>query len=305
MYERKQAGRGMQAWGAAVAVALSLVASANAAQPQYGGVLRAAFDGDPQCIDPQQPGNNTALNVGRQIADSLTDQRPDTGEIVPWLAQSWSVTDNNQVFTFVLREGATFSDGSPVDADAVRANLEGIVKLGARATLASTYLAGLKEITVADKHTVKIVFDRPNAQFLQATSTMSLGLLSKATLALTPEQRCQGQLAGSGPFVIDSFVHNQHVKLKRRDDYAWASALAGHAGKAYLEGIDFRVIPEAGVRNGSLLSRQIDVNTSVMPQDEAVLEAQKFPVLARGNPGVVYSLYPNESVAVAKDIAVR
>jgi ABC-type transport system substrate-binding protein len=106
-----------------------------APQPRDGGVLRVAIDTDPQCLDPQQAGNNNSLNIGRQITDSLTDQRPDTGELVPWLATHWEVSEDNTAFTFHLREGATFSDGAPIDAAAVRADLEGIVKLGARASL--------------------------------------------------------------------------------------------------------------------------------------------------------------------------
>ena len=165
--------------GAALcAAAFALLGSeAHGAQPQYGGILKVALEGDPLCVDPQQPGNNTALNIGRQITDSLTDQDPETGNIVPWLATSWKSEDDNRRFTFVLRDGATFADGSPLDADAVKANFDGIVKMGARASLASTYLAGLDRIDTPDPRTVVIVFKQPNAQFLQATSTMSMGLL--------------------------------------------------------------------------------------------------------------------------------
>jgi len=106
---------------------------AQAATPQSGGVLKVALAGDPQCVDPHQPGNNTALNIARQITDSLTDQDPKTGAIVPWLATDWKVEDNSRRFTFVLRDGVTFADGTPVDADAVKANFEGRVRrLGAK-----------------------------------------------------------------------------------------------------------------------------------------------------------------------------
>ncbi|OZI37942.1 ABC transporter substrate-binding protein [Bordetella genomosp. 10] len=302
--------RGARLFGAtllwtAAALQAACAATATAAAPRYGGILKVALDGDPQCVDPQQPGNNTALNVARQITDSLTDQDPETGAIVPWLATRWTVDDDSRRFAFTLRDGVTFADGTPVDADAVKANFEAIVKMGARSSLASTYLAGLDGVDTPDAHTVVVRFKQSNAQFLQATSTMSMGLLAKATLARSYEERCQGQLTGSGPFVLKSFVHNQAVKLARRDDYAWGSTLARHAGKAYLEGIEFRVIPESGVRTGSLVSRQIDVNTSVLPQDEKVLQAQQIPILARGNPGLVYSLYPQESLPIGGDAAVR
>lgn len=279
--------------------------SAVASRPQSGGTLRVALEGDPQCVDPQQAGNNTALNVGRQLVDSLTDQDPLNGAIVPWLAQRWEVDADSRRFTFHLREGASFSDGTPVDAVAVKANFEGVAALGARSVLGSTYLAGLKGIETPDSQTVVVEFEQPNAQFLQATSTMTLGLLSKATLGLAPGDRCQGQLVGSGPFVLKAFVHNQSVSLQRRDDYDWASSLATHQGKAWLDGIEFLIIPESGVRLGSLASGQIDVNTGVAPQDEQSIERQGLVLLTRANPGVVYNLALNESTPLFGEIKVR
>jgi peptide/nickel transport system substrate-binding protein len=278
---------------------------AVASAPQHGGTLRVALEGDPQCVDPQQAGNNTALNVGRQLVDSLTDQDPLNGAIVPWLAQRWEVDPDSRRFTFILREGATFSDGTVVDSAAVKANFEGIVALGARSILGSTYLAGLKGIEMPDSHTVVVEFEQPNAQFLQATSTITLGLLSKATLGLAAGERCQGRLIGSGPFVLKSFVHNQSVSLQRRDDYNWASSLAAHSGKAWLDGIEFLIIPESGVRLGSLASGQIDVNTGVAPQDEQSLASQGLVLLTRANPGVVYNLALNETTPLFADIKVR
>jgi len=280
-------------------------AKSTAVTPVAGGTLKVALDGDPNCIDPQQAGNNTALNVGRQVVDSLTDQDPKTGEIVPWLATRWEVDADSRRFTFHLREGVKFSDGSPLDAAAVKANFENIVTLGARSILGSTYLAGLKAIETPDPHTVVIEFGQSNAQFLQATSTMSLGMLAASTLALPSAERCQGNLLGSGPFVLKSFVHNQRVQLARHEAYNWPSSLASHQGKAWLEGIEFVIVPESGVRLGSLLSGQIDVDTGVVAQNEQVLETQGVPLLARANPGVVYNLTPDETDPLYSDVKVR
>ncbi|CAM3921908.1 Glutathione-binding protein GsiB [Pseudomonas reidholzensis] len=303
-------------WTAPLALALSLTgcgdpatpsatSTAAARSPAHGGVLKVALDGDPLCIDPHQAGNNTALNVGRQLTDSLTDQDPASAEIVPWLAERWEVSADSRSFTFHLRDGVTFSDGSALDAAAVKANFEAIVALGARASLAGTYLSGLEGIEVQDPRTLTLRFKQPNAQFLQATSTMSLGFFAQSTLQRSSEERCQGALVGSGPFVLDKFTHNQSVRLSHRKDYAWPSSLAEHSGRAWLDGIEFLIIPESGVRLGSLLSRQIDVNTGVAVQDEAILEAQQIPFIARPNPGIVFNLAPNESRPRLKELAVR
>lgn len=285
-------------------------AAANAAQPapdgpHSGGKLVVAIDTDPNCLDPQQVGNNNSLNIGRQLTDSLTDQDPATGKIVPWLATDWQVSDNNRRFTFTLREGVTFSDGTPFNAQSVKDNLNAIVAMGARASLASTYLKGLKEVETPDPQHVTIVFAQPNAQFLQATSTMSLGFFADKTVKATPEARCQGNLVGTGPFVLSTFVHNQKVDIARRTGYKWPSSLAKHQGDSYLEGIEYRVIPESGVRFGSLVSGQLDLNAGVTPQDEPLILAKKLPIIARSNPGLVYSLYPNQSKPLMGDKVVR
>ncbi|MDN5583125.1 ABC transporter substrate-binding protein [Corynebacterium sp. AOP34-AQ2-28] len=273
--------------------------------PISGGTLRAAFDTDIKCADGQQVGNNTALNVSRQITDSLTDQDPETGEIVPWLATSWDINDDSTEFTFHLRDGVTFQDGTAFTSASVKENFRQIVDLGAKSSLGSTYLAGLEGVDTPDPHTVTVRFARPNAQFLQASSTMTLGFYSPATFGKTPEQRCTGDLVGTGPFSLTDFNASANATLERNDDYDWPSSLADHAGPAYLDGIEFTVVPEAGVRNGSLASGQIDVDTAVQPQDEELLEQSGYPLVERPNPGVNYSFFPNWSTGPFQDVRVR
>ncbi len=272
-----------------------------------GGTLVFALAADPTCVDPQQVGNNQALNVGRQVVDSLTDQNPETGEILPWLAESWEVGNDASEYTFHLREGATFSDGEPLDAEAVRANFEAVIGLGALSQLGSGYLGGYEETEVVDDHTLTVRFEGPNAQFLQATSTMSLGLISPASLAATtPEERCQGEFEGSGPFVLDEYLPEQHVRLSSRADYDWSSERTGHTGPALLDGVEFRIIPESGVRTGALFSGQVDAIADIPPQDEKRFDDSDFEVITRPNPGIPFNLHPNlDSPALADREIVR
>ncbi|MCU4295614.1 ABC transporter substrate-binding protein [Brevibacterium permense] len=284
----------------------SAQADGENATPQDGGVLKVAYDVDPTCLDGQQVGQNVTLNITRQITDSLTDQDPKTGEIKPWLAQSWDVSDDAKTFTFHLRDGVKFQDGTDFTSASVKENIEAIEDLGAKATIGQSYIDGLTSIETPDEQTVTFSFDKANAQFLQATSTMNLGFYSSKTLKQTAEQRCTGKdLVGTGPFALDKVEHNKAIILKRNDDYDWPSSLAGHDGPAHLDGIEFSIVPEASVRNGSLLSGQVDVDTSVQSQDEKTLEAQGLDIVSRANPGVVYNLVPKTTGAIASDKAVR
>lgn len=280
-------------------------ASAGGGEPQSGGTLRFGLGYDPTCLDPQQAGGNDSLNIGRQLVDSLTDQDPETGEIVPWLATSWEVSPDAKTFTFTLRDDATFADGTPVDAAAVQANLDGIAELGAQATLGSSYLDGYAQTVVVDPQTARVEFSEPSAQFLQATSTMTLGLFSVASTTLSVEDRCAGEFVGSGPFTLTDWQPAQSATLERRDGYAWPSSIAGHEGEAYLDSIEYSVVAEPSVRTGSLQSGQLDAFMNVLPTDEEPLKATGQTVSARTNPGISFALLPNTDRPVGGDEEVR
>ncbi|MFL1375903.1 ABC transporter substrate-binding protein [Nocardiopsis protaetiae] len=286
----------------ALALALPLLAACGQGSaaaptgPVEGGTLVFALAADPTCVDPHQVGNNQGLNVARQVVDSLTDQDPETGEILPWLAESWETDEDASSYTFHLREDVTFSDGEPLNAEALAANFDAVVELGALSVLGVGYLGGYTGTEIVDEHTATVHFDAPNTQFLQASSTMSLGLISPASLeSTTPEQRCQGEYAGSGPFSLEEYTPEQSVTVSRRDDYDWAPERFDHTGPARLAGIEFRIIPEAGVRTGALLSGQVDAIADIPPQDEERFADTDTAILTRPNPGLPFNLHPNLS----------
>jgi peptide/nickel transport system substrate-binding protein len=276
------------------------------ADPTPGGTLRFALGAPPQGVDPQQVGTNVSIYIARQLADSLTDQDPATGEIEPWLAESWDVSDDLTRFTFHLRDGITFSDGSPLTADDVRASFDAVAgELGATAPLAASYLAGYEKTEVPDERTATVVFDAPNAQFLQATSTVSLAILSEETAQADPAERLQGDVVGSGPFVLTSYTQDQGAVITRREGYEWAPASSEHEGDAYLDSIEFSVVPESGVRAGGLASDQFDAVGDVLPQDVPQVEGSGGEVLTRANPGVPFVLQPNVTRPPLDDPEVR
>ncbi|KQS97511.1 ABC transporter substrate-binding protein [Cellulomonas sp. Leaf395] len=292
--------------GATPAADASASTTADAAAATPGGTLRFALGASPSGVDPQQVGSNVSIYIARQLADSLTDQDPETGEIVPWLAQSWEVSDDLTRFTFHLRDDVTFSDGTPLTATTVKANFDSLVgALAPTAALATSYLAGYQETTVDDEHTVTVVFATPNAQFLQATSTVSLAILSDATTTADPAARLQGEIVGSGPFELAEYTQDQGATIVRRDGYVWPSEVSENPGEAYLDQIDFTIVPESGVRSGGLASDQFDAVGDVLPQDVPQVEGSGGSVLTRTNPGVVFVLQPNVSTGPLADPDVR
>lgn len=277
-----------------------------AGPPQPGGTMRYGLSQAPTCSDPAQSGSNQTLYVTRQIVDSLTDQDPATGELKPWLARSWEVTQDAKVFTFHLVDGVTFSDGTPLTAESVRNTFDSIIRLGsAKAPLAASYLTNYVGTTAVDRLTARVEFSKPNAQFLQASSTTQLGILADATTGKSAEQRCLGDNIASGPFTYASYRQDASVTLAKRAGYQWGSAVFGHRGEAYLDKIEFTVVPESGVRTGSLASGQLDAISDALPQDTPQIEATGGRVLSTANPGVPFGFQPNVTRGPLRDPAVR
>ncbi|MQY22856.1 ABC transporter substrate-binding protein [Nocardia macrotermitis] len=281
--------------------------SVDAGPPRPGGTLRYGLSLAPTCSDPAQSATNQTLYVTRQIVDSLTDQDPATGAITPWLARSWQVSPDATTFTFQLRPGVTFSDGTALTATSVQKNFDAIVHTltGAKAILAASYLAGYAGTDVLDPLTARVRFDRPNAQFLQATSTPQLGILADATTAEPADRRCLGNDIGSGPFTYADYRQGASATLAKRAGYTWGSKVFGHQGAAYLDRIEFTVIPESGVRTGSLSSGQLDVVSDALPQDAAQIEASGGRLQITPNPGVTFGIQPNLTRGPLRDAAVR
>lgn len=310
--------RGVSALGGALLLSLTLTAcggsndagassGGDAGAPRAGGSIIYGISADPICVDPNQTDLTASRDIGRQVADSVVDADPKTGEIKPWLATSWKVNADATSFDFTFRDDVTFSDGSTFDANAFKTFLDGIKALGGKAVNASTYIVGYEGTTVTAPNTATVAFSQPNASFLQALSTVNMAVLSPKTYTdTTPADRCLGKsLVGSGPFLLDGFVPAQSVTLTKRTGYGWPSPNAKHTGDAYLDKITFRVVPESGQRTGGLQSGGLHGINSIPTQDQETLKSAGFELLWANNPGTVSEYLTNNSAPLLSDEKVR
>ncbi|MEK8104575.1 ABC transporter substrate-binding protein [Micromonospora sp. M12] len=233
----------------------------------------------------------------------LLAQDPRTGDVVPWLAESWTTDKRATEYTFKLRGDATFSDGSPVDAAAVKANFDRIVAPTTKSLLAG-FFAGYTGTSVTAERTVVVRFSQPNAGFLQATTTAFLGMQSPGSFAAGPQATCR-KVVGSGPFTMAEYIPQQRVALARREGYRWAPRTAAHQGNALLEKVVLSIAPDNGVRSGSLRSSQVDAAGNVTPKDAIALGEAGFDVHRREQAGIAYSLFLNSAKAPWNDVNLR
>ncbi|GIM91991.1 ABC transporter substrate-binding protein [Paractinoplanes toevensis] len=294
---------------AAAAALLTLAAcggngdSGGDASAKAGGTLKVSYWPDNptfSCIDPFQVYWIESRSIIRNYADSLTDQDPQTGKIVPWLAKSWEISPDGLSYTFHLRDDVTFANGKKLDAQAVADNATGwiaTVKDTNGAAYGSSYIQGLTGATVTDPATVVFHLSKPNSSFLQATSTTNLAITDPAEFALSPADRCTGKgVVGSGLFVLDHYTAKVETVLTRRTGYAWGSSLSTNTGEAKLAKVIFNYVAEDSVRTGNLISGATDIawpRNPFSPQDEQLITKSGDKVEARSLPGVSLTLFAN------------
>jgi peptide/nickel transport system substrate-binding protein len=257
-------------------------AAAPAGKPVSGGTLKYS---DTQAVTSWQSQSLGTYSSGNLLFPTFTYLLyvdPVSKKIVPWIAKAWSANAGNTEFTFTIRPGVTFSDGTALTPDVVRQNLD---RLGQGAPdlriPANPYIAaGYDHAELVGSDQVKVVLTAPDQQFPLNTSRLQAALLAPKTLKLDVEEAGLPQnVIGAGPFVFKSQVANESAVLVRRPDYKWAPASSANQGPAYLEQIHWQVLSEVGLRSGALRSGQVDLARGIQPADEAGLADAGYQVL--------------------------
>lgn len=279
----------------------SATASRSATTPQTGGELIFATNQGISCIDPQVAANVGASIPNRNVLESLVAQKAG-GAIVPWLASSVKVSSDSKLYTFTLRKGIEFSDGTPLDASAVKANLDRIADPATKSQYATGLLGPYNGTDVVSKYVARVHFYRSFSPFLQAASTVNFGIQSPTALAKNPP--CSPPV-GTGPFVIQDFVAGQSLVLSRNTNYNSLNPLAGHKGRPYLDKVTFRFVSDDAVRDGAVQSKQVDLADAILPKDISAVGSAGYTVLRQTIPGVPDTAYLNVTNVPFDDVRVR
>jgi len=258
----------------------------------------------PSGIDPHV---NASSELGiplTSVYDPLVWRSP-TGEFVPGLARSWEVSEDGTEYTFHLRRDVTFHDGTPFDADAVRANFERIVNPETKSQKAAFMIGPYEGCEIVDAHTVKVRLSEPFAPFLDSLSQVYVGMASPAALEKWGADY-QFHQVGTGPFIFIEYVPQDHLILGRNPDYKWGPSFFQHEGPAYLEEIEFRFYVEPATRVPALEAGDVHVVGEVPPQDVARLRADgRFDVMQVAIPGTPLAFFMNSERPPTDELSVR
>ena len=241
----------------ALAVGVGLASAAWAqGQPQVGGTLVYAAGADPDSLDPANTDSNPGEAIGRMMNNFLV--RFDAKlRLKPDLATSWTQSKDALTWTFKLRKGVKFHDGTPFNAEAVKYNFERF--LGPEKPLkASLHTPIIKSVEVVDESTVRFNLKVPFAFFLNNLAHSATALVSPAAhqkwgkdLTLHP--------VGTGPFKFVEWVRGDHITLARNDDY--------FEGKPRLDQIIIKTVREDSSRVLGLEAGDYDLIVRIPPEE--------------------------------------
>ena len=257
---------------------------ARSDKPVSGGTLVYATDREPTCLDPHVSGDMPQVFIGQQYLDSLVSM-DEQGQIGPWLAKGWEVSVDGLVYTFHLRNDVHFTDGTPFNAAAVKANLDHMANPKTQSSTAGGYIRQYRSTEVLDDYTAVVHLATPYAAFLEVLAQGFLGIESPTALLRSRDQNCESPV-GSGPFKIVKWDRQSQVELVRNPDYNWAPPTARHQGPAWLERIVWKFIQEPSVRFASLQAGEVDVIEALPPEShEAARRNPDLTMLVALRPG--------------------
>jgi peptide/nickel transport system substrate-binding protein len=313
-------GKGLKVLLAVVAVALTATAVTLAATTRTAATSDTLVFGaaaEPTSLDGAVVSDGESLRVIDQITEGLVGLKNGTTVIVPKLATSWKASSGGKVWTFKLRKGVRFQDGTPFNAKAVCANFNRWYNFtGAFASDSTSYYyytvfggykkaaAGLtntplyRSCKAVGDSTAVITLRRPNSAFLGALSLTAFGMQSPTAMAkygankgtlskdgvFTPGGQYGvpgGVAVGTGPFKLESWKIGDKLVIVRNDSY-WGK-------KAFLRRVIFRAIPDNAARLQALQTGEIQGYDLVEPQDiPTVQKNSNLKVLDRPAFNVAY-----------------
>ncbi|MGH2595629.1 MAG: ABC transporter substrate-binding protein, partial [Actinomycetota bacterium] len=233
--------------------------------PTRGGDLIFARTADPASVDPSPVFDNEAIWTCLNMYDCLYSVTSDGHGSQPWLAVSHELSSDQLTWTFSLRPGVQFSDGSPLTAADVQFSLERAAK-GPNGYI----LAAVDDIQAPSSSQVVIHTKHPWGPLLGDLSLYSNGILPKDLGGQAAQQFFEHPV-GTGPFMFDSWTKGQQLKLVKNPHY-WRE------GKPYLDSVTFTVVPDDNTRVLQLRGGQ--ANVIEFPPYSAVTSLQQTSGLA-------------------------
>ncbi|HEV8036433.1 ABC transporter substrate-binding protein [Yoonia sp.] len=289
--------RALLAATAATALALS-VGGAAAQTPE--NVLIVGQIAEPQALDPAAVTAVNDFRILMNMYDGLVRYKDGTLEVEPALATDWTISEDGTVYTFTLREGVTFHDGSAFDAEAVKFNFDRMLDEAhpyhdTGPFPLAFFFSAVENVEVIDAQNVAFTLNSPYAPFL-SNLAYPTGLIVSPAAVMEHGADFGRNPSGTGAFTFGEWRSNEAVVVQANPDY-WDGAPA-------LETVVFRPITDANTRTAEMLAGGIDLMVEVPPVALSEFQGDSYTVHEQAGPHVWF-LILNAKEGPFADVRVR
>lgn len=264
---------------------------AGTGEPTPGGTLVFAGARLSSSLDPALTSDGESFRVLQQIYEPLVDLAPgSTNELEGVLAESWTGEPGDTEYVFTLREGVTFHDGTPLNAEAVKVNFDRMQNLDETDQASAYYYGALMDgfgpdnlissVEATDELTVTITLREPSPTFLFGITLTPFSIISPAILESTGADSSETSTldtdvvqAGTGPFVMEDYIPDDSATLVRNEAY-WGDP-------AFLDRLIIRPIADPAARLQALQGGSIQGFDLVNPADYETVESEGFSLVER------------------------
>lgn len=272
--------------------------------PQTGGTLSyASGDAEPDCLDPHYGGNYPQGLISTQYLETLFT-KDENDDIIPWLAETSEVSDDGLTHRISVTDGITFHDGTELTSEAIQANIEHLQDPETASSTGFLAVEKVEDIEIVDELTADLHLTAPDNALEESLSMHWTAIQSPAALERDVQENCEDPV-GTGPFQVDSWEREQQINLVRNDDYVQPVETDRQNELAYLDGITWRMIPEAATRYAALQSGEVHVIDNAQP--DTIQSAQDADIghLDAPRPGASNRIELNSSQPPFDDELVR
>jgi peptide/nickel transport system substrate-binding protein len=224
--------------------------SGTALAQETGGTLNLIVQPEPISLNPGINRLGPATFVGNKIYDSLLGYASDDIKPVPRLAESWDVSEDGRTYTFKLRAGVTWHDGQPFTSKDVAFSIGEFLPV--QHARSKDLRAEIEKIETPNELTVVFILKAPYPGFMRSLNVAIVPAHKYVGVTDFRKAPANAEFIGTGPFKVAEWKKGSIIRLVRNDKY-W------DAGKPYLDGIDFQIVPDANSRAIAFETGQVDV----------------------------------------------
>ncbi len=247
--------------------------------------LVIAIGAEPESLDSLLMNSAPAATVSEHMVETLVYLAVD-GTLEPGLAESWEQTEDGMAWDLYLREGVTFHDGEPFNAEAVKYNLDRFMAYGdfegETAAIYAFLLDRINEFEVVDEYTLRLHLEEQFAPIISHLSHSFVGMHSPASLEALGEDEALENPVGTGPFKVINWDRGEEISMERNEDY-WG-------GAPELDTVTFKFVPESSSRVIMLETGEAHAIMAVPPTEIDRLEAEdEIDVVFENSVRVIYT----------------